>query len=590
MSRINVRTGRGGGLLFAAILGFFAFAGAEESPPVEETWQKNSHQWFEQIEAGGRLRVNNPYGNIYARFGGYENQVEILATIQRINKEIPELEVIRAETDGGLDVTVRPAATGDRRRAACRRRAADRVDLVIFVPKDVTLEARTEEGRIEVKGIKGDLEAFSVKGDLWIRGVEGYVRARTERGQVTATLETGVTTEHQEHLHADRRHRGPPVGRRGHEGVRRHLRRDQHRLLHEDRAPSIRGARQASPGDGGGGRSGLDLSSKRGPIRLFGYRDISNPTKRNIPGTDAGGFHESHADIIAQDTGWLFASAAGIAAAILLIAGGAGPGRRRSIRPRRPRRQSPAAPSAARRSRRSSSTATCATCRPPQQWQPGDPVKEIPRRFYPQPGADEPIADYEPGIDPLLELQQQLDAPTATTSAFTDAVAQLRRPGLHRRQPAGHRRRRRPRPLHPDDQRRRRRRSCASGTRPSRRPTRSPPSRWTPWAAALRQRLRRPDRALRPASRPLDAQRVLQLRQPPLRLHLADRRPGQRRLVRLRLHHADLPRLPEVRRLAHRRQRRRRAPTSSPPTTAAPASTRWTAARCSPAGRPPTSG
>ena len=38
-------------------------------------------------------------------------------------------------------------------------------------------------------------------------------------------------------------------------------------------------------------------------------------------------------------------------------------------------------------------------------WKPGDPIKEIPRRYYPRPGSYvEP--DYEPGIDPLVGIQQ----------------------------------------------------------------------------------------------------------------------------------------------------------------------------------------
>ena len=269
MRRFEIRAGRGGGLFFAVVLSFFALAGASESPPVEESWQKNSHQWFEQIDPGGRLRVINPYGNIYARFGGYENEVEILATIQRINTEIPELEVARVRTEGGLDVTVLPAATEAGSEPSAGVERLDRTDLVIFVPKDVTLEARTEDGRIEVKGIKGDLEAVSVKGDLWIRGVDGYVRARTDRGQVTATLETGVTTELQRistvtgeievHLWEDADMK-VSVATSG--------------VISTDFSMKISHRRFEEPGKiavatVGKGGPGLDLSSKRGPILLL---------------------------------------------------------------------------------------------------------------------------------------------------------------------------------------------------------------------------------------------------------------------------------------------------------------------------------
>jgi len=181
---------------------FLALPAGAESPQVEESWQKNTYQWFEKIEPGGRVQVVNPYGNIYARFGGYENQVEILATIQRLEQELPELEVIfRHVEGGGLEVTVAPHAPAARDGAVSSPGAEetrDRVDLVLFVPQGAALHARTEADRIEVKGLEGDLIAESVKGDIWVRKVKGNVRAKSERGQISAMLETGVTAQPQQ--------------------------------------------------------------------------------------------------------------------------------------------------------------------------------------------------------------------------------------------------------------------------------------------------------------------------------------------------------------------------------------------------------
>jgi hypothetical protein len=42
----------------------------------------------------------------------------------------------------------------------------------------------------------------------------------------------------------------------------------------------------------------------------------------------------------------------------------------------------------------------------PTEWRPGDPVKEIPRRFYPKPGSREPLQP-QPGPDPLVDAQRQ---------------------------------------------------------------------------------------------------------------------------------------------------------------------------------------
>ena len=127
-----------------------------------------------------------------------------------------------------------------------------------------------------------------------------------------------------------------------------------------------------------------------------------------------------------------------------------------------------------------------------QAWRPGDPVKDIPRRRYLRPGGFEPEAPV-PG-DPLLELQ----AFRSGGDGERRSAARSRRPGLHRRQPAGHRRRRRPAPGTCS-------RSTAAGARWSASTTRSP----APSSPALRDgragsgrqlclRTRRSDRPLRP--------------------------------------------------------------------------------------------
>ena len=55
-----------------------------------ENWEKKTEQWFEPVETGQTVRVVNRYGNIYARFGGYENRMELLATVQTLDPERPE--------------------------------------------------------------------------------------------------------------------------------------------------------------------------------------------------------------------------------------------------------------------------------------------------------------------------------------------------------------------------------------------------------------------------------------------------------------------------------------------------------------------
>jgi len=161
-------------------------AGAAEA---DETWQKESAQWFESIEPGGRIRVVNPLGDIRARFGGYENQVEVLATLQFTDQQTSRPEVTLSRAGSGLDVSTKWTPGDDA--------GPGRVDLVVFVPQGATLDARTEDGLLEAKGLKGDLIASTFKGPVMIRSIHGSVSAKSARGAISAALETGATDQPQ---------------------------------------------------------------------------------------------------------------------------------------------------------------------------------------------------------------------------------------------------------------------------------------------------------------------------------------------------------------------------------------------------------
>lgn len=179
----------------AAILLLCPLAASDQSFAQGEEvddWRKETEQVYDKVAAGSTLRVVNPYGNVYVRFGGYENQVEVLSTFQRFDADGTELAVVRTlRDDGGLSVQV--TASGD--NAADPN---DRVDIVVFVPAGVGIQVETVDDQIESRGLKSDFAATSVKGEIRVRGTAGRVSARSERGLIVATLETGATKERQE--------------------------------------------------------------------------------------------------------------------------------------------------------------------------------------------------------------------------------------------------------------------------------------------------------------------------------------------------------------------------------------------------------
>ena len=176
-----------------------AVAGETPDTAAEAGWTKTSRQYFHALEAASRVRVDNPHGNIYVRFGGYENQLEVLATAQRIDRDLPELGVVLEPSESGLELIVAPLDHGDaapdRETGSARR---DRIDLVVFIPRDIALELRTLDDDVEVKGIKSDLVVNTRAGGIRLRKVAGRVVAKSKRGSISVALENGVTRLPQE--------------------------------------------------------------------------------------------------------------------------------------------------------------------------------------------------------------------------------------------------------------------------------------------------------------------------------------------------------------------------------------------------------
>ncbi len=168
---------------------------AEDVAPFDEaSFRKENERWIENVEAGKTIYVVNPYGNVYARFGGYDNELELLAAIQRLDPTRRQLEVARSRKDGVLRIEVKERAD-DRADAGATK---DRIDVVLFVPLGSTLDAQTDFGLIEVKGLKSDLIAASHTGNMRLRGIRGRIQAKSARGEISAALVTGATVDSQQ--------------------------------------------------------------------------------------------------------------------------------------------------------------------------------------------------------------------------------------------------------------------------------------------------------------------------------------------------------------------------------------------------------
>ncbi len=133
-----------------------------------------------KLPAGQAIQVDNPYGSVYLRFGGYEHQLDIRSTVQ--------------QPDGAAVITFLPTAQDGRFIVAPRLpegvvlAEGQRIDLVLYVPKGHPVTTRTVAGVIESRGVKSDIDLTTGSGDIAVRGTDGTVQARTSDGRIEVTL------------------------------------------------------------------------------------------------------------------------------------------------------------------------------------------------------------------------------------------------------------------------------------------------------------------------------------------------------------------------------------------------------------------
>lgn len=135
------------------------------------------------LKEGVPVAVENPYGDVSARFGGFEHKVQVYAVLQEpAGAAHIELE---PGTGGNGDYRISPHLP-----AGVTVAAGQRVDLEVFVPEGHALSVRTEQGSIEVKSVHGDVHLASTTGDISLRGIKGVIQAETGDGQIDASLST----------------------------------------------------------------------------------------------------------------------------------------------------------------------------------------------------------------------------------------------------------------------------------------------------------------------------------------------------------------------------------------------------------------
>ena len=172
----------------AVVLAFlFGSASRAEEPGVEI----ERREQFSTLEPGTTVFVRNEFGDVRARFGGYDGVVEVRAVLQQFASEGERLEVELEASTAGLLVTVGDRPAGAKMLRTERQPGQKkRVDLVLFVPKGVHLTVATTDGEIEARGLRSDLRARSLSGAIEARSIHGDLDLASGSGKIFAAPES----------------------------------------------------------------------------------------------------------------------------------------------------------------------------------------------------------------------------------------------------------------------------------------------------------------------------------------------------------------------------------------------------------------
>lgn len=148
--------------------------------PAQEPAQPQRLDFSATLADGQAVTIDNPYGDVRLRFGGFAHALEMHAVLQQPADAAP--------------IDVQPGVESGSYRFAPRLPSGaiasegQRLDVVAFVPRGHAVFVHTEHGLIESHGVRGDIELASISGDIAIRGTQGRVQAQTGAGAIEASF------------------------------------------------------------------------------------------------------------------------------------------------------------------------------------------------------------------------------------------------------------------------------------------------------------------------------------------------------------------------------------------------------------------
>jgi hypothetical protein len=149
------------------------------------------------LSPGQPVLARNDFGDVRARFGGYEGKLEVLAVLQQFASEGAPLEVKLHDADGAMLVDVGYQDDNGERITRHTEGQRRRVDLVLLVPEGSSLDVQTSKGLVQLRGLHSDVRARTDAGEIQVRSIKGNVDVASQSGQLFVALPASENVETQ---------------------------------------------------------------------------------------------------------------------------------------------------------------------------------------------------------------------------------------------------------------------------------------------------------------------------------------------------------------------------------------------------------
>lgn len=152
---------------------------ADTNKIEKQNWKKNT--------PATAIKIDNPTGDIRLRFGGFEDEFEIIAMIQHI-EQVGYLEVEEKIEENTYYLSVKRMDKATGKEINLRQDDKARVDFTVYVPLGRKVFASTDHGLVEARKMRDPVNLVSNTGNIFLRDNKNTVQAKTNSGHITANL------------------------------------------------------------------------------------------------------------------------------------------------------------------------------------------------------------------------------------------------------------------------------------------------------------------------------------------------------------------------------------------------------------------